>query len=349
MNHKPTAATVDVLTQIWQRVLQRSPIYPEDKFFDLGGDELLADRMFAELTQVCGREIPSSTIFYAPTIAALAALLELPSLPRFSPFVPLKPGSQMPPILIAHGVGGRASFGKLAKHIRTAHPVYGIQARGVDGLEPPFDRIEDMVASYLDALNQLQPQSSCILIGYSFGGLIALEMAQRLSEAGKNVPLLVLVDSYPHPRYLAPGQRVWLFSKRILGHISSMRQMPIRRAFSYLAGGLESRLPIALAHTLRPLPPEKSRLSFAVNTSRNREADFLALRRYRPRFYRGKIKFVRPESNSYLPNHPDAVWKKLAAELEVETVPGDHLGMVGTHFESLAAVLTRYVNEASPQ
>jgi thioesterase domain-containing protein len=86
-----------------------------------------------------------------------------------------------------------------------------------------------------------------------------------------------------------------------------------------------------------------------VNTSRNREADFLALRRYRPWFYRGKIKFVRPESNSYLPNHPDAVWKKLAAELEVETVPGDHLGMVGTHFESLAAVLTRYVNEASPQ
>ncbi len=348
MSHKPTPATVDVLTQIWQRVLQRSPIYPEDKFSDLGGDELLADRMFAELAQVCGREIPSSTICYAPTIAALAALLELPSLPRFSPFVPLKPGGQMPPILIAHGVGGRASFGELAKHIRTAHPVYGIQARGVDGMEPPFDRIEDMAAFYLDALNQLQPQGSCILIGYSFGGLIALEMAQRLSEAGKNVPLLVLVDSYPHPRYLAPGQRVWLFSKRVLGHISSMRRMPIRRAFSYLVGGLESRLPAALAHTLRPVPPETSRLSFAANTSRNREADFLALRRYRPRFYRGKIKFVRPETNSYLPNHPAAVWKKLAAELEVETVPGDHLGMVGTHFKSLAAVLTRYVNEASP-
>jgi hypothetical protein len=41
------------------------------------------------------------------------------------------------------------------------------------------------------------------------------------------------------------------------------------------------------------------------------------------------------------------VWKNLAAELEIETVPGDHLGMVGTHFESLAAVLTRYVREAS--
>jgi acetoacetyl-CoA synthetase len=349
MNGKPTAATVDVLIQLWQRVLQRSPIRPEDRFYDLGGNDQLADSMFAELAHLCGRELPTATICHAPTIAALAALLDQPTLPRFSPFVPLKPGNQKLPILIAHGVGGRASFGELAKHIRTAHPIYGIQARGVDGMEPPFDRIEDMAAFYLDALDQLQPRASCILIGYSFGGLIALEMAQRLSEAGRNVPLLVLVDTYPHPRYLAPRQRVWLFSKRVLGHISSMRQMPIGRAFSYLAGGLGRRLPIARAHALGPLPPDASRLSFAQTTSRVKQSDFLALERYRPRFYRGKIKFVRPEANSYLPNNPTAVWKQLAAELDVETVPGDHLGMIGTHFESLAAVLTRYVNEVSSQ
>jgi thioesterase domain-containing protein len=67
---------------------------------------------------------------------------------------------------------------------------------------------------------------------------------------------------------------------------------------------------------------------------------------YRPRFYRGKIRFVRPEGDNYLPSDPAALWKGLAAELDVEIVPGDHLGMVNTHFESLAAVLTRYVKEA---
>jgi acetoacetyl-CoA synthetase len=342
----PTSATVDVLTQIWQRVLQRSPIGPEEKFYRIGGTDALADSVFAEITRAFGRELPSATICYAPTIASLAALLDQPALPRFSPFVPLKPGSENPPILITHGVGGRASFSELARHMQTEHPIYGIQARGVDGLEPPFHRIEDMAAYYLDALNQLQPQGSCALIGYSFGGLVAFEMARRLSEAGKNVALLVLVDTYPHPRYLPTGPRLRLFSKRVLGHIHSMTQMPIRRALSYFTEGVERRLHIAETHRLRTLPPETSRLSFARTTARNRDSDFEAMRHYRPQFYRGKIKFVRPESNSYLPTDPIAVWKNLAAELEVETVPGDHLGMIGTHFDSLAAVLSRCVREA---
>jgi acetoacetyl-CoA synthetase len=343
---RPTSATVDRLTQIWQRVLQRSPIGPEEKFYRLGGTDELADSVFAEIAQLFGRELPSATICYAPTIASLAALLDQPALPRFSPFVPLKPGSENPPILITHGVGGRASFSELARHMQTEHPIYGIQARGVDGLEPPFHRIEDMAAYYLDALNQLQLQGSCVLIGYSFGGLVAFEMARRLSEAGKNVALLVLVDTYPHPRYLPTDQRIRLFSKRVLGHIHSMAKMPIRRAMAYFTDGVERRLHIAESHRLRTLPPETSRLSFARTTARNRDSDFEAMRHYRPQFYQGKLKFVRPESNSYLPTDPIAVWKNLVAELEVETVPGDHLGMIGTHFDSLAAVLSRCVREA---
>jgi acetoacetyl-CoA synthetase len=347
LNDKPSAATADVLTQIWQRVLQRSPIGLDDNFFDLGGNDPLADSVFARIAQECGRELPSATICHAPTIAALAALLNQPTLPRFSPFVQLKPGSRQPPILITHGLGGRASFSALAKHIHTGQPVYGIQARGVDGMEQSFERVEDMAQFYLDALDQLQPLGPYILIGYSFGGLVALEMAQRLSEVGKNVALLALVDTYPHPRYMQPSQRLWLLAKRIGGHISDMKKMPIHGAFSHVARALGRRLHIAGAHNRRMVSPERSRLSFAHTTSLVRESDFVAMAHYRPRFYRGKIKFVRPETNSYLPNDPTAVWKNLATELEIETVPGDHLGMVGTHFESLAAVLTRYVREAS--
>jgi acetoacetyl-CoA synthetase len=342
VEHNP--ATITVLTQIWQSVLQRNPIGPDDNFFDLGGSDLSADRIFAEIMRVCGRELPSATICHAPTIAALAALLEQPTLPRFSPFVRLKAGCEKPPILIAHGIGGRASFSALAQHIRTGHPVYGIQARGVDGMEEPLKRIEDMAAFYLDALNQLQPHGPYILIGYSFGGLVALEMAQRLT--GK-VALLVLVDTYPHPRYFPLKQRLWLFAKRTQGRISNLRKMPIRSAFSYLTRALRHRLHIAGTHHHHPaLPEEMSRLSFDQTISRVKESDFLAMERYRPRFYRGKIKFIRPETNSYLPNDPTALWKEMASGLTVETVAGDHLSMVGTHFESLAFVLTRYVEEA---
>jgi acetoacetyl-CoA synthetase len=334
VNHTPTAVTIDVLTQIWQRVLQRSPIGPEDSFFDLGGNDSLADSIFSEIAQMYGRELPSATICYAPTIAALAVLLEQTSLPRFSPLVQLKTGSEKPPIIITPGVGGRASFSKLARQIRSQHPIYGIQARGVDGMDQPFDRVEDMVDFYLNAFKNLGPQGSSILIGYSFGGLVALEMAQRLSESGKHVALLVLVDTYPHPRYFPPGQRLWLTAKRTGDRLSSVFR--IKGTSTHLIGGVERA---------GAFPPEPSRLSFAQTTVRVKTSDLVALARYRPRFYRGKIRFVRPEGDSYLPNDPSAVWKKLATELEVETVPGDHLGMVETHFESLAAVLTRYVEE----
>jgi thioesterase domain-containing protein len=346
---KPSAAIIEVLTQIWERVLQRSPISIEDKFYDLGGTDPLADKLFAEIAQAFNRQLPTAAICHAPTIAALAALLEQPTLPRFSPFVPLKPGSKNPPILIAHGVGGRASFSELARHIETENPIYGIQSRGVDGREEPLPRIEDMAEYYLDGLRELQPQGPYILIGYSFGGLIALEMAQRLSEDGKPVALLALVDTYPHPRYLPLAERVWLGAKRIKGHLSDLQRKPLRVASAQVFAALENRLPISRAG--KPVAPrsEASRLSFSETTLHIKQSDFLALKRYRPRFYRGKIKFVRPEANSYLPNDPTAVWKNLAAELEVETVPGDHLGMIGTHFESLAAVLTKYVREASAE
>jgi hypothetical protein len=70
------------------------------------------------------------------------------------------------------------------------------------------------------------------------------------------------------------------------------------------------------------------------------------LTRYRPRFYPGKIKFVRAEISSAFPDDAAAVWTHLAEEFEVDTVPGDHLGMIATHYEMLAAVLSRYLVEA---
>jgi hypothetical protein len=61
------------------------------------------------------------------------------------------------------------------------------------------------------------------------------------------------------------------------------------------------------------------------------------------------VKFVRPEAAPYLASNPFNVWKKLVGELQIETVPGDHLGVVAAHPERLAAVLTRYVGEASAE
>jgi acetoacetyl-CoA synthetase len=263
---------------------------------------------------------------------------------RFSPFVQIKAGTEKPPIVIAHGLSGVVQFSELAQHIQTGRPIYGIQAKGIDGKEEPLERVEDMAELYLDALAELYPSGPYILIGYSFGGLVALEMAQRLVVSGKTVALLVLLDAYPHPHFLPGPDRLRLFMKRVRSHAKQIRELPLANAVSYFVNGLKRRLhfPGALHESQRP--PETLGLSFAETALRrvNQKA-YLAYSRYQPRFYRGKIKFVTTEIKSFFPGNPVRVWGKQVSELEIEVIPGDHLNIVTTEFKALASVLTRYL------
>jgi acetoacetyl-CoA synthetase len=344
---KPAITMVGALTPIWQRVLQKSLIGIDEDFFNVGGNFRSADILFAEIARECGRELPSATIYHAPTIAALAFLLEQPTLPRFSPFVQIKAGDKQPPILIVHGLAGTLPFFGLAQHIRTSHPIYGIQAKGVDGLEEPLESVEDMASFYLDSLKELQPHGPYMLIGYSFGGLVALEMAQRMRKNNENVALLVLLDAYPHPRYLTPDQRLSLIARRAMRNVYEIKQR-LSRTISYVSRRFERQLHAGIYNDGNRLP-EGSRLSFEYATSRVKNKAYVALARYRPLFYEGKIKFVKSESDLYFPADPVAVWVNLAAGIECETVSAGHLDMVMTDTESLGSVLTRYVNEAFGQ
>jgi acetoacetyl-CoA synthetase len=336
---EPSADTVEALTRIWERVLQRAPIGPEDNFFDLPGTDAQADLVFKAISDSLGRRLPTATICYAPTIHALSSFLEEPSLPPFSPIVPLKNGKGSP-ILIFPGVGGRASFYDLAQHIRTENPVYGLQAKGVDGRDQPLGRVEEMAEYYLDALRELPSPDFYLLVGYSFGGLVALEIAQRVLQSGKRVALLVMIDTYPHPRYIP-------FAQRIMLNAQLLKNRSFRGACSRVFSAINNRLSKTGSANAQSPTPINSRLSLAETMTWVKQKDFQALERYRPRFYKGKIKFVRPEGNSYLPVHPATVWKNLAAQFELDMVPGDHLGMISTHFDGLGALLTTYVTEAS--
>jgi acetoacetyl-CoA synthetase len=314
----------EVLTSIWQRVLQLSSIGVNEDFFDLGGDSSLALQLFTEIAQVCDRELPPVTIYQARTIAALAVLLEQPTAPRFPALVLLKAGAKKPPLFLAHGLGGSVmDFFQPVRHIQSDHPIYGMQARGIDGVDEPLESIEDMAQFYLDAIKELQPRGPYVLIGYSLGGLVALEMAQRLSANGGKIALLAMLDAYPHMRYLSLGPRMRLAARQAGRglHILGNR-----------GGGAPYQPPVGVS-----LTPAMQRV---------RDSAYLALTRYRPRFYRGKIKFVRAAISSGFPDDAAAVWAPLAEKIEVDTVPGDHLGMIATHYENLALVLSRYLTES---
>ena len=319
---KTATTTIERLIPIWQRVLQVSSVGVEDNFFDLGGDSTLALELFNEISHLYGRELPPVMIYHASTVLALAELLETPSALRVPALVKLKPGTSDPPVFITHGLGGTVmDFYQVLKHIRTPRAIHGMQAQGIDGVEEPLDSIEDMARCSLEAVRTLQPHGPYLLIGFSLGGLVTLEMAQQLTAEGEKVSLLAMLDSYPHISRLSPGQRTRLV----------VQQIRYRLARKRLVNGNHST---------------SDRLSPTMQLFRDRAR--LALGRYQPRFYPGTIRFVRAADPTDFPSDPVAVWGHLAKEFLVETVPGDHLGIMTTHYEELANALSRYLSEALP-
>ncbi len=337
VNHKPTYSTREALLPIWKRVLQRTSIRATDNFLDLGGTPSSAATLFAEISGTFGRDFPPVMICAAPTIETLAGLLEEPSPPPIPPLLLLKAGTEHPPVFIAHGMGGDVlGLSELVGKIDSLQPIYGMQDRGIDGIADPLPSIEERAQFHLDAIRQLQPNGPYFLIGYSLGGLTTLEIAQRLSVDGERIGLLALLDSYPDKRHLSMAQRA-LFS------------------FHQTKRRIESRIESRLGRR-RPQSPENNDKtqrylqsgSIAAVTQRMREADYSASRAYRPRFYNGRVKFVRAET-SYFPNNPTAVWAHLAKEFKVETTPGDHVGMLTTHCKELGSVLSRYLRESAAE
>jgi acetoacetyl-CoA synthetase len=263
---------------------------------------------------------------------------------QLSPFVEIRVGEQHPPIVIAHGLSGVVQFSELARHIRTRHPIYGIQARGVDGREDPLKSVPEMAGYYLRELSAIQPRGPYLLIGYSFGGLVALEMAQRLSARGEQIALLALLDAFPHPRFMPLPWRLRLFVRRMVLHARKIRTLSSRQSFSYFMSGVKRRL-----HLSRPLHDVEIAEATGEQVALckvNRDA-YSAYSSYRPEYYPQKITFVATEDKTFFPGDPRAIWSRLAAEMEVDVIPGTHLNIVTTEFQALAEVLTRHLQRAT--
>lgn len=323
-----TSKDFELLTRIWQDVLQQPVIRPDDNFFDLGGDSALAVQIFAKIAEIYGQQLPPVMIYHAPTVALQVELLKKPSIPELSPLVLLKSGHQHPSVFIAPGLGGGpAEFFQLVKYIDFPQSIYGLQLKGIEGFDEPCARIEDMSEFYLRGIIRAQPCGPYILAGYSLGGLVAIEMARRIMASGNKIALLLLIDSYPGQDFLSPRQRLRLITQKVgirLTHFGRVPRSEMR------LGGLASRDAIT---------------TFAPAFERVRDAAFLALRRYQPTFYPGAVKFIRAAQVTDFPEDPSAVWSKLVEKIEIETVPGDHLGMLTTQYEQLATVINRHLKE----
>lgn len=189
------------LAELWGQILPVSSVSQTDNFFELGGDSLLAAQLSTRIEQTFNHPFPVANLFKAPTLHAMATLLkENTGYEAGQVLVPIQPQGSQPILFCLHTkTGSIFDYYGLAKHLGSDQPVYGIQARGFDREQVHCDRIETMAADYIQEIQSLQPQGPYYLCGYSFGGLLAYEIAQQLTNQGHTVGMVALFDTYNYP------------------------------------------------------------------------------------------------------------------------------------------------------
>lgn len=193
------------LVSLWEDALGVKPIGVQDNFFDLGGHSLLAVRLWARMESLVGKALPLSLLYRSPTIAQLAQVIRHQREgTQWEYLLEVQPGGSGFPLFIIPGAGDTGLYLRdLAKYLGPDQPLYGFQAQGLDGKKDLHTSVKEMARSYFKELRRLQPEGPYLLGGYSFGGIVAYEIAQRLQDAGQQVALLALFDT-PGPAYSSP-------------------------------------------------------------------------------------------------------------------------------------------------
>jgi nonribosomal peptide synthetase DhbF len=195
----PRTPQETVLCSLFAEVLGVPQVGIDQNFFLLGGNSLLAAQFISRARQALGAHFTIRDLFEAPVIADLAVHMDGNGKDQsFDTLVPLRKGGDRPPVFCMHPSGGIAwMYIGLAPHINSAHPIYGLQARGITRPAALPDSIEAMAAGYLQRMRTVQPAGPYFLAGWSFGGALAHEVAVQMQDLGEEIAMLAILDAYP--------------------------------------------------------------------------------------------------------------------------------------------------------
>ncbi len=349
---RPRNSLEQELRSIWQAVLGCDQVGLHDDYFELGGTSLRAARLFSEIERRLGKRIPLSVLLQAPTVARLAEVIsDSGGAARWPSLVPMQVQGSNPPFFCAHGAGGNILiYRDLARHLGPDQPFYGLQSRGLDGLQPFHVRIEDMAAHYIEEIRQVQPCGPYYLGGYCMGGTIALEMAQQLHAQGETVALLAFFETYNWGEIEPPNWagKFFFYWQKIDFHLRNLllaeNPTDFFREKLRVAGERSSLWRETLTSLLR------NGRSAGVEAERGLhrlwEINDRAAMGYVHRYYPGRITHFSPRRPYALFNHPPVRWHRLAAGIDERRLPVYPAGMLVEPFvKRLAAELRSCIEE----
>ncbi|MDH5675427.1 MAG: amino acid adenylation domain-containing protein [Myxococcales bacterium] len=367
---EPKNETERRMAALWAEVLRLDRVSTEDDFFDLGGHSLLAVRLFALVNKEFDVALPFSTLLSSPTVASLASHLsadgsEAPGTAAAAPgteqLVKLHSGTdpKRAPLFVVHGLFGNVlNLRHLARLLDPTRDFYAIQACGLDGRSRPYRSLVEAAVAYTEQVRRVRPRGPYLLGGFCVGGVMAIEMARLLKQAGEEVGSVVLLDAH------VPEQRGSLsMSDRLQIHRERLRREGLNYVRSWAKEKYEyesKRLRARFDGNSGVEDPTQYR------SERVREAIEEGMRNYTPRFFDGDAVLFRPplaprhelsggrrinEKRAFLLE--DNGWSRVVRSLQIQELAspaGDHDGFVlEPYVRDLARRMRPLLDQASPK
>lgn len=231
------------LTQVWEKLLNFSPIGVVDNFFEIGGDSFGAIDLMLTLEKEFRRPLPITALIQSPTIEALAEVLrgdgEAISLDSL---VPIRSQGSRPPLFCVHADGTVFIYRQFPDYLDPDIPIYGLQAYGLAHPQhQPYRHVHEMAAHYVREIRTVQPHGPYHLCAFSAGGLIIFEMARQMRGLGEAVAFVGLLDAYgpDYPEHLSLKT---LVAHKMSVHPNTRRVHGIKGQVSYVFRRIRHRV-----------------------------------------------------------------------------------------------------------
>ena len=342
----PRNSVEHLLAEIWLEALGLKRVSMRDNFFELGGHSLLAVRLFLEIERSFHRSLPLASIFKAPTIKQLAAMIcDAEVLPSTGCLIALQEEGDKPPLFCVSGLAGHTfNFRQLARHLGRNQPVYGLQYPGLEGREQPLPNVEAIATEFIRHIRSAQPHGPYHLIGLCFGGLVVYEIAQQLAQQGERAALLVLIDVFAPGGIKGPP---WPELAKL--YARHFKQLDKNGKLEFL----KERVPLLRRwfEKQNHSAQRNGEASLADWIEAVQRANLAAQSRYRPKPYSGRVVLFHPTKRGEGWEHwtpaPDYGWGKLArGGVEAHAISGYHNKMFREpKVERLAKKIGAYLNE----
>ncbi len=306
------------------------------------------------LAQHINQALQQATPASAPTSPRLASLISAPQGANSSAVVAIQAGSSAEATVVCiPGAGAHVTcFVPLTQALGPHIPVLGLQPRGLDGQAAPFDTVEEAARHHVQALLALGLPRPITLVGHSFGGWIAFEVARQLREAGRPIGQLVLLDSTPPSIQGAAGRQfnrldALIELTRLLAQQAG-QALPLRREELAAMGPEEQVNALHRAMIQAGLLGPASQTSSVAHLVRVFHANLNT--RYMPLAELDVDTLIVCAQDSPSGQDRATPWLRFVPRARVQPIPGNHMSMLQQpHIDIVAAKLGQHQAPDTPR